>query len=238
MERFQLRLLFNYLLFEITKMTHERKTEVFKELFDSCYNLQIDKAKDYASDSDALSNFKGQDAEALGLTPYQKWGVYFGKQAMSIMNAIGKNPNMPSTTSEPIEERIHDAIIYLVLLKCLLEDSATNQHMHKRPSDDKRPHSKVSITRNDGESSYNFTFTETMNIKLNEDIFIYNESDPYVQYKFLPIQIITNNTYECILVEKRSWGAINSSSMSIEWFYEECSNIDLNSGYSYFITQQ
>ena len=93
-------------------MTHERKTEIFKELFDSCIELQIGKAKDYASDDDALSNFKSQDAAALGLTHFQKWGVYFGKQAMSIMNAIGKSPNMPSTISEPIEERIQDAIDY------------------------------------------------------------------------------------------------------------------------------
>ena len=98
-------------------MTHTRKNELFQEIFDSCLQLQFAKAKDYASDVDALSNFKSQDAEALGLTPYQKWGVYFAKQAMSILGAIGKNPKQPSTTSEPIEERINDAIIYLVLFK-------------------------------------------------------------------------------------------------------------------------
>jgi predicted phage tail protein len=132
-------------------MTHERKTEVFKELFDSCIELQIGKAKDYASDSDALSNFKSQDAEALGLTSFQKWGVYFGKQAMSIMNAIGKNPNMPSTTSEPIEERIHDAIIYLVLLKCLLEDAkndSTNNGLNEKKVQEKpKSQIKVEITK-------------------------------------------------------------------------------------------
>ena len=89
-------------------MLHERKNQIFKGLFDSCLNLQYSKAKDYATDLDALSNFKSQDAEALGLTPFQKWGVYFGKQAMSILGAIGKNPTYPSTISEPIEERIQD----------------------------------------------------------------------------------------------------------------------------------
>jgi hypothetical protein len=108
-------------------MTHSRKNEIFQEIFNSCLELQYGKAKDYASDADALSNFKSQDAEALGLSPFQKWGVYFGKQAMSILGAIGKNPQSPSTTSEPIEERINDAIIYLVLFKCLLEDLKDNK---------------------------------------------------------------------------------------------------------------
>ncbi len=109
-------------------MNHDRKNQVFEEIFRSCLELQYNKAKDYASNSDALSNFKSQDAEMLGLTPFQKWGVYYGKQSMSILGAIGKNPQMPSTTSEPIEERINDAIIYLVLLKCLLEDLKENDN--------------------------------------------------------------------------------------------------------------
>jgi hypothetical protein len=213
-------------------MTHERKTEVFKELFDSCYALQIGKAKDYASDSDALSNFKSQDAEALGLTPFQKWGVYFGKQAMSIMNAIGKNPNMPSTTSEPIEERIHDAIIYLVLLKCLLEDmnndaepSINNTTSSEKP----KPQVKVNITKLEN-FIYNFTFSENSGLQLNQEFFIYNENDPYTQYKCNALQLIKNNTFECFFIEKKTWSNGN-------WNHElfEHSELELND--TWFLVQ-
>lgn len=187
-------------------MTHGRKTEVFKEIFESCYLLQINKAQDYASDSDALSNFKSQDAEALGLTPFQKWGVYFGKQAMSIMNAIGKNPEMPSTTSEPIEERINDAIIYLVLLKCLLEDTGISD----RPEEDKvhmeKPSISLNITKNG--QSFIFSFVEDPGFLKDQpfaEFFVNNENDPYVKYKCKSVQTVANNTYECIFLEKFRW---------------------------------
>lgn len=186
-------------------MTHERKTEVFKELFDSCLELQVAKAKDYASDSDALSNFKGQDAEALGLTPFQKWGVYFGKQAMSIMNAIGKNPNKPSTTSEPIEERVHDAIIYLVLLKCLLEDLKSEEFTKEN---NKKTKKSISLHINTNGPTYTFSFNEDPKFLSEQpfsDFFINNENDPYVKYKCKSVHAVANNIYECIILEKFRW---------------------------------
>lgn len=194
-------------------MTHERKNEIFKELFDSCLELQYSKAKDYASNSDALSNFKSQDAEALGLTPFQKWGVYFGKQAMSILGAIGKNPNYPSTTSEPIEERINDAIIYLVLFKCLLEDinyipenRDFNALLITEMSHTANILPKVTIDKN--EDSYTFHFSEKID-KLEKnphsEFYVFNENNPYTQYKCQPLQIIRTNVYDCKFVEKRQW---------------------------------
>lgn len=213
-------------------MTHARKTEVFKEIFDSCYLLQINKAQDYASDSDALSNFKSQDAEALGLTPFQKWGVYFGKQAMSIMNAIGKNPEMPSTTSEPIEERINDAIIYLVLLKCLLEDLKNDAEQSKetaKPFEKPKSQIKVNITRLEN-FIYNFTFSENPEIQLNQEFFIYNENDPYTQYKCNALQIIKNNTFECSFIEKKWWSNVN-------WNHETFEHTELELNDTWFLAQ-
>lgn len=241
-------------------MLHERKNEVFKELFDSCLNLQYGKAKDYATDSDALSNFKSQDAEALGLTPFQKWGVYFGKQAMSILGAIGKSPNAPSTTSEPIEERIQDAIIYLVLLKCLLEDlkeSDSNPKIDKsnktwtsyidglkeiqsiKPvidSDDyeeeKETPVKISISKQNN-SGYIFTFSEEPK-KLTEnpysDFHIYSENNTYYRYKCKPMRMITNNVYECIILEKRWW-------TNVKWVAEPFEESDIDTEGTWFLTK-
>lgn len=103
-------------------MNSARKDQVFNELFSNCINLQKRKSSDYASDHDELANFKGKDAEMIGITPFQKWAIYFGKHVNSILSAIGKNPNRPKTDSEDIVERVKDAINYLALFVCLLED--------------------------------------------------------------------------------------------------------------------
>lgn len=202
-------------------MTHQRKNEIFKELFDSCLELQYGKAKDYATDSDALSNFKSQDANALGITPYQKWGVYFGKQAMSILGAIGKNPNCPSTTSEPIEERINDAIIYLVLLKCLLEDlesvpegfdavisKSELEELQKKIVDNnniKVKTNKLKIEKDPETQTFNISFQDKrINLKMT-NIFAYSESNPYVILEFKPVRIINDKVGEYIIVAERKW---------------------------------
>lgn len=215
-------------------MTHERKNEIFKELFDSCLELQYSKAKDYASNSDALSNFKSQDAEALGLTPYQKWGVYFGKQAMSILGAIGKNPSFPSTTSEPIEERINDAIIYLVLFKCLLEDmNSTSENTDGVSIKPKtiNDYKKVVIEKKD--DNFILRFSEKVD-KLEHTphsyFYVFNENNPYVQYKSMPLQVVTANVYECSIFEKREW---NGKNWTVEYLTED---IELKSEETWFMT--
>lgn len=219
MARFQLSLLFDHLYFEVYLMLHERKNEVFKELFDSCLNLQYGKAKDYATNSDALSNFKSQDAEMLGLTPFQKWGVYFGKQAMSILGAIGKNPEYPSTTSEPIEERIQDAIIYLVLLKCLLEDSKglDGVSLSKNPisldiiesstsEETGRPKAdRINIETDDLNKTFKITFQDRKESITMSNIMAYSESNPYSIIEFKPLRIINNRVAEYIIVAQRKW---------------------------------
>lgn len=200
-------------------MLHERKNEVFKELFDSCLNLQYGKAKDYATDSDALSNFKSQDAEALGLTPFQKWGVYFGKQAMSILGAIGKNPTYPSTTSEPIEERIQDAIIYLVLLKCLLEDSKeseilptvsildteVNSNISEKQESTPSKADRISIEKDSENKTFKITFQDRKEAVTMSNIMAYSESNPYSIVEFKPIRIISSKVAEYIITAQKKW---------------------------------
>lgn len=198
-------------------MTHARKNEIFQEIFDSCLELQFGKAKDYASDVDALSNFKSQDAEALGLTPYQKWGVYFAKQSMSILGAIGKNPKQPSTTSEPIEERINDAIIYLVLFKCLLEDLSNpsertvinnnyNLFSENTISVIPKPKSESIILEKDQENhTYKITFKDRKEDITMTNIMAYSETNPYFIVEFKPLHIISNKVAEYIVVSQRKW---------------------------------
>lgn len=81
--------------------------------------VEINKRKghDYAGEDDALANFK-RHAEQLGLTPEQIWGVYAGKHWDAIMTYVREG----AVASEPIEGRIQDAILYLFLLRGLVEE--------------------------------------------------------------------------------------------------------------------
>jgi cyclopropane fatty-acyl-phospholipid synthase-like methyltransferase len=75
------------------------------------------KGHDYAGEEDALSNFK-RNADRLGLTPIQVWGVYFHKH----LDAIETYVREGGVPSEPIEGRIQDAILYLYLLRGLISE--------------------------------------------------------------------------------------------------------------------
>lgn len=214
-------------------MTHDRKNEVFKELFESCLELQYGKAKDYATNSDALSNFKSQDAEALGLTPFQKWGVYFGKQAMSILGAIGKNPSMPSTTSEPIEERINDAIIYLVLFKCLLEDmkgDLKDTHDLESNAFTKNPASRAFIKKDDEENNWIITLENKLEkTEFNfSKVLLYSEDNPFKLIEFQPIQLINDKTFSAVIIGQMEW-------LGEDWEYENIEENNLDTENTWFL---
>ena len=75
------------------------------------------KGADYTDGIDRLANFKS-GAVAFGLTPMQVWGV-FAKKHIDAIFAFVRNGKVES---EPIAERIADAINYLYLLQGLIEE--------------------------------------------------------------------------------------------------------------------
>ena len=75
------------------------------------------KGQDYAGYDDALKNFKDAAAE-MGVSPYTIWFVYFHKHLSAIRTFLREG----EVASEPIEGRIHDAILYLFLLLGLIHD--------------------------------------------------------------------------------------------------------------------
>src|SRR5438094_1418044 len=106
---------------EIIKMDFKTKENLVNKLFQECLEIQNKKGPDYAGTTNALSNFK-RNAEQLGLTKYQVWAIYFNKHIDAIMMSIKRCPSQPQVESEPLTERIRDAINYLALLLCLLEE--------------------------------------------------------------------------------------------------------------------
>ena len=99
-------------------MTRTDLTALMESHWQQIQELNRRKGNDYAGDQDALSNFK-RIAAANGVTSYQVWGIYFGKHIDAINTFIRNNGQVES---EPIEERLHDVIVYAFLLLGLIEE--------------------------------------------------------------------------------------------------------------------
>ena len=93
----------------------------FRNLLDATYqslvNLTASKGEEYSRDTDQLANFKRQ-AEELNATPEKILMVYLNKHLDSIKSFVKTG----KVHSEPIEGRIDDAILYLILLKGIVQD--------------------------------------------------------------------------------------------------------------------
>lgn len=93
----------------------------FKDLLDTTHktlvNLTATKGDEYSRDTDQLANFKRQ-AEELNATPEKILMVYLNKHLDSIKSFVKTG----KVLSEPIEGRIDDAILYLILLKGIVQD--------------------------------------------------------------------------------------------------------------------
>jgi len=80
--------------------------------------LTESKGREYANSADQLANFKRLSAQ-LGLSKEQVVMVYLSKHLDSIHSYV-KNPEQD--LSEPIDGRIDDAILYLILLKACVHE--------------------------------------------------------------------------------------------------------------------
>lgn len=90
--------------------------------FESLMDLTATKGEEYAHDDDQLANFKRLATE-LGNTPEENLWVYFTKHKDSIVSYIKDiKTGTKRDLSEPIDKRIDDAILYLVLLKAMAKE--------------------------------------------------------------------------------------------------------------------
>lgn len=101
----------------------------FRHLLSSTYetlkNLTTTKGEEYSNSDDQHANFKRLGL-TLGLEPEQVLLVYLTKHMDSIHYYVKEESEFPGITklSEPIEGRIDDAILYLCLLKGLIQERA------------------------------------------------------------------------------------------------------------------
>lgn len=81
--------------------------------------LNNTKGREYATEEDGLANFKNR-AKQMGITPGQVWGIFYGKHSDAIFSYLKGGKAL----SEPIQGRIDDAILYLILLKALITEGS------------------------------------------------------------------------------------------------------------------
>lgn len=98
-------------------MIRDEFQALLRDEFEKILEINSSKGHDYAGDEDALRNFK-EIAARTGKTPIEVWSIYFMKHEMSIETYVREG----GVASEPIEGRIHDAILYLFLLRGLIEE--------------------------------------------------------------------------------------------------------------------
>lgn len=96
--------------------------QLIEDTFEHIKDLTDTKGEEYSRSDDQLANFKRSASEA-GILPMQVWLVFYNKHADAIKDHIRRLSDCLSPrSSEPIESRIDDAILYLILLKAMLRE--------------------------------------------------------------------------------------------------------------------
>lgn len=97
----------------------------FETFLDDTYGELIDlnasKGHDYAGDENVFANFD-RGAEKYGLTREQVLGIFLSKHLDAIDTFIREG----QVESEPIEGRIHDAVMYLLLLLGMVSETSSD----------------------------------------------------------------------------------------------------------------
>ena len=102
-----------------TPMDKERFQDLLNDTFSDMRELTATKGREYAGSDDQLANFK-RLGKALRMAPEAILFVYLTKHLDSITTYVRELQE--DQLSEPIDGRIDDAILYLILLKGLTHE--------------------------------------------------------------------------------------------------------------------
>lgn len=99
-------------------MIKERFQTLLREIHMRMVYLTDTKGEEYARSEDQLANFK-RSAKDSGVRPEQVWLIFFNKHMDAIKSYVATGKVL---SEEHIDGRIEDAILYLILLKAIVED--------------------------------------------------------------------------------------------------------------------
>ena len=97
-------------------MTPKEFDELVEKTFDGCKTILISRETIYSSRGDRLGNFKRAASMTPNQTPSQALIGMWKKQIVSILDYVDRDLHLHL---EALDEKITDAINYLVLLKAL-----------------------------------------------------------------------------------------------------------------------
>lgn len=102
--------------------SHSRYAQLLSFVSARIQELSALKGGEYAGDEDRLANFR-RNGKALGVPMELIWAVYCNKHLDAIMQYIKDLvAGTARSRAEPIQGRIDDAIVYLILLKAILDE--------------------------------------------------------------------------------------------------------------------
>lgn len=108
----------------------EEYNRIVDETWNKVHQLSHLKGGEYAGDKDRLANFR-RNAEALGLSMETVWAVYAAKHWDAIMQYVKDTATHTNRVrSEPIEGRIDDLIVYLLLFKAIIREGQKVEFTH------------------------------------------------------------------------------------------------------------
>lgn len=101
-------------------MNSEQFEKIFDEVVDNCRSTLLVKASEYATDKDRLHNFH-KAAALMGGTPEQALWGFLVKHLVSISDMVESSYAFPEAVWE---EKIGDALNYLILLRAMVKEAA------------------------------------------------------------------------------------------------------------------
>lgn len=105
-------------------MTNEQFGVIVNKFFTFQKKMEETKGKEYANGEDRLGNFK-REAIKMGVTPELVCHIYLAKHLDSIdyyVKVVQATGHEPTNQSEPIDGRIGDAIVYLMILYAIIAE--------------------------------------------------------------------------------------------------------------------
>lgn len=116
--------------------SHSEWDQLVEETVDKINELAKKKGGEYAGDIDRLANFR-RNGERLGLPMEVIWAVYCNKHIDAVNQYIADlNSGKERDRLEPIEGRVDDILVYLILFKAMLRERSEGRV---------RPHETYSI---------------------------------------------------------------------------------------------
>lgn len=91
---------------------------IVSKTFEEINSLTSSKGEEYSRSNDQLANFR-RGAENNEITMHKVLSIYLSKHMDAIQSWINNGVEL----SEPIEGRINDAILYLILLKAMVYET-------------------------------------------------------------------------------------------------------------------